>query len=93
MFMADENSEFGGLSRDVAKLMGFGRARAVAAGIRAARGERLPTDPEIVPDDFRCDAEQLEIDKNGDVRKSAPPEVTRRKKIVPPTEPKTLKNI
>jgi len=93
MFMTDENSEFGGLSRDAAKLMGFGRARAVAAGIRTKLGRPLPNDPLIIDDDFRCDAEQLEIDKKGNIRKSAPPEITRREKIVPPTEPKTLKNI
>jgi hypothetical protein len=75
--MADENSEFGGLSWDVAKLMGFGRARAVAVGRRTKLGKPLPNDPLIIDDDFRCDAEQVEVGKSGRITKSPPPEITK----------------
>lgn len=56
------NKEYGGLSDETARQMGFGRARAVAEARRP--GSRLTAD------DFRCDAEQVEIDRKGRIIKS-----------------------
>jgi hypothetical protein len=65
------------LSWDVAKLMGFKRARAVAVGRRKKLGRPLPNDPLITEDDFRCDAEQVEVERSGRITKSPPPEITK----------------
>lgn len=51
--------------------MGFNRSRAIDD---AMTGGGVTT-----PDDFRCDAEQVEIDDDGTVRKSRPSKFTRKK--------------
>lgn len=53
------------------KMMGFNRSRAIDD---AMTGGGVTT-----PDDFRCDAEQVEIDDDGTVRKSRPSKFTRKK--------------
>ena len=73
LIMSDkELEEFGGLSREAARAMGFGRARALAVALRKRMGKSLPTDPEITDDDLRCDAEQVSVDESGNVTKSDP---------------------
>jgi hypothetical protein len=68
--MNDKETKFGGLSWEAAKMMGFNRARALAVIMRANAGESLQTDPVLTTDDLRCDAEQIEVDEDGVVRKS-----------------------
>ena len=57
------------ISFSLRKMMGLGRSRAIDD---AMTGGGVTT-----PDDFRCDAEQVEIDEDGVVRKSRPPRFTR----------------
>lgn len=71
--MSVNKEEFGGLSSELARMMGFGRARAIAIKKRANEGKSIPTDPIITDDDFKCDAEQVGVDKDGVVRKSSKP--------------------
>lgn len=63
---------FGGLDFETAKAMGLGRARAVAIGRRTIGLGNNPEsgEPILTADDFRCDAEQAEVDEKGVVRKS-----------------------
>jgi len=76
--MSESNQDdFGGLPRDVAKLLGFGRARAIADGQRVTRGEKSRYG--LTPDDFRCPAEQVEVDLEGKVTKSPPQKTTQKK--------------
>lgn len=58
-----------GLDFDVARAMGFNRSRAI--------NQFVNKEGEIVLDDFRCDAERVDVDKNGIVRKSNPPKYTK----------------
>lgn len=44
----------------------------MAQGIRNYEGRPLPGD-QVVADDFRCDAEQVEIDENNVLKKSSKP--------------------
>jgi len=69
--MNKENQE-APISFDLRKMMGIGRSRAVYDAMTGGGA--------ITPDDFRCDAEQVEIDEEGVVRKSRPPRFTRPKK-------------
>ncbi len=63
-------TQFGGLDFETAKAMGLGRSKAIAVMRRKMAGKQLPNDPELYPNDFRCDAEQVSIDKHGKVKKS-----------------------
>lgn len=65
------------LSFETLKAIGFNRARAIAVRRRCINSKRLPTDLLLTEDDFRCDAEQVEIDRSGTVRKSPPPTITK----------------
>lgn len=69
-----KQEKYGGLDFETARLFGLGRAEAVAVKIRADAGQALPGDPVLTDDDFRCDAEQVEISKDGKVRKSSKPD-------------------
>lgn len=53
---------------EVRKLIGSTRVKAIE--------DQINSGGKTTPDDFRCDAEQVEIDKNGRVRKSQPAKIT-----------------
>ncbi len=54
-------------SGPVARALGFGRNRALGELVKALNGDPNAL---VTADDFRCDAEGVEVDKNGNVTKS-----------------------
>jgi hypothetical protein len=69
------SEEFGGLSPEITRLMGIGRARAIADAQRIVKGEESLHG--LTENDFRCDAEQIEVDGRGVITKSRPSKLTR----------------
>jgi hypothetical protein len=70
--MPNEEGKRAPISFELRKMMGIGRSRAVDDAMTGGGA--------TTPDDFRCDAEQVEIDEDGVVRKSRPSRFTRPKK-------------